>query len=265
MITVTGAQLTGWIALLFYPLVRVLAFFAVVPLFSNMAAPVRVRLLTAVAVTLGLLPVIPAPPPIDVNSGTGLWMIAREMSVGLAMGFSMRIVFAAFIMAGEQVGFQMGLGFATFYSPQNAAQTPILAEYFSLLATLIFLSMNGHLMLLATLAQSFQAIPIGDRPLPAESWSALTLFGAKIFSAGLLIALPVTVALLITNLALGVLAKAAPQLNLFAIGFPITVVVGFLILAASLSYLTGPTMALFEDGLRMMLAPAAALSPAPAR
>jgi flagellar biosynthetic protein FliR len=255
MITFTGAQLTAWIALLFYPLVRVLAFFAIVPLFSNISAPVRVRLLTGIAVTIGILPLIPAPPPIDVNSGTGLWMIAREMSVGLAMGLAMRIVFAAFIMAGEQIGFQMGIGFATFYSPQNAAQTPILAEYFSLLSTLIFLSMNGHLMLLATLAQSFQAIPISPQPLPAENWSALTLFGSKIFSAGLLFALPVTVALVITNLALGVLAKASPQLNLFAIGFPITLVVGFLILSASLSHLLPPTMQLFEEGLRMMLAP----------
>jgi flagellar biosynthesis protein FliR len=260
VISFTGAQLTGWIALFFYPLVRILAFFAVVPLFSNMAAPVRVRLLTAIAVTIGLLPVIPAPPPIDVNTGTGLWMIAREMSVGVAMGFSMRIVFAALIMAGEQIGFQMGIGFATFYSPQNAAQTPILAEYFSLLATLIFLSMNGHVMLLATLAQSFQAIPISPAPLPAESWSALVLFGSKIFSAGLLFALPVTIALLITNLALGVLAKASPQFNLFAVGFPITVVVGFLVLSASLSYILPPTMHLFEEGMRMMLAPAGMLA-----
>lgn len=259
MITVSGAQLTAWIALLFYPLVRVLAFFAVVPLFSNTAAPVRIRLVTAIAVTIGLLPIIPAPAPIEINSGAGLWMIAREMSVGLAMGFAMRIVFAAFVMAGEQIGFQMGIGFATFYSPLNSAQTPILAEYLSLFATLVFLSIDGHIMLLATLAQSFQAIPISTQPLPAESWSALVLFGSKIFSAGLLFALPITVALLITNLALGVLAKVSPQFNLFAVGFPITVTVGFLMLSASLPYMLQPTMQLFEEGLRMMLAPATRL------
>lgn len=256
MITFSGAELNAWIALLFFPLTRVLAFFAVSPLFSNTAAPVRIRLVTGIAVTLGILPLVPALPAVDINSGEGLWMIAREMSVGLAMGFAMRIVFAAFIMAGEQIGFQMGLGFAVFYDPQNTAQTAVIAQYFSLLTILIFLSLNGHLMMLATLAQSFQAIPISTQPLPAEVWSGLVLFGSKIFSAGLLLALPVTVALLITNLALGVLTKAAPQLNLFAIGFPITLVVGFLVLSSSLSYLLPPIQALFEDGIRMMLAPA---------
>ena len=256
MISFTGAQLTAWIAMLFYPLARVLAFFAVIPLFSNTAAPVRIRLLTGIAVSLALIPLVPAPPNIDLTSGTGLWLIAREMSVGLAMGFAMRIIFAAFIMAGEQVGFQMGLGFAVFYDPQNTAQTPVVAEYYSLLATLIFLSINGHLMLVATLAQSFQAIPISPNPLPASTWSGMVLFGSKIFSAGLLLALPVTVALLITNLALGVLGKAAPQLNLFAIGFPITMVVGFAILSASLNYLLPPMTQLFDEALRVMLLPA---------
>lgn len=265
MIVFTGDQLTAWIALLFYPLVRVLAFFAVVPLFSNTAAPVRIRLLTAIAATIGILPVIPAPPPVDVNSGIGLWMIAREMSVGLAMGFAMRIVFAAFVMAGEQIGFQMGIGFATFYSPLNSAQTPILAEFLSLFATLVFISINGHLMLLATLAQSFQAIPVSSQALPAGTWSSLVLFGSKIFSAGLLFALPVTVALMITNLALGVLAKVSPQFNLFAVGFPITVAVGFVVLSASLPYMLQPTMQLFEEGLRMMLAPTPPTLSAPPR
>ena len=196
---------------------------------------------------------LPAPPAIEINSGAGLWLIAREMSIGIAMGFAMRVVFAALIMAGEQIGFQMGLGFAVFYDPQNSSQTPVIAQYFSLIATLMFLSINGHLMMISTLAQSFLAIPISPTALPANSWSNLVTFGSTIFSAGLLFALPVTIALLITNLALGVLTKAAPQLNLFAIGFPITLVSGFAIISLSLNYFSQPLLRLFESGLQMML------------
>lgn len=253
MISFTGEQLNGWITLLFFPLSRVLAFFAVAPIFNNIGLPVRIRLLASIAVTLGILPLLPAPPAVEIGSGAGLWIIAREMSIGVAMGFAMRIVFSALIMAGEQIGFQMGLGFAVFYDPQSSAQTPIIAQYFSLLTTLMFLSINGHLMMISTLAQSFQAIPIGPSALPANAWSNLVLFGGKIFSAGLLFALPVTIALLVTNLALGVLTKAAPQLNLFAIGFPITLTAGFAIISLSLNYFSPPLLRLFEEGLQMML------------
>lgn len=253
MITFTGEQLNAWIALLFFPLSRVLAFFAVAPIFNNIGLPVRIRLLTSIAVTLAILPLLPAVPAVVINTGTGLWIIAREMSIGVAMGFAMRVVFAALIMAGEQIGSQMGLGFAVFYDPGSRAQSPVIAQYFSLLMTLMFLSIDGHLMMISTLAQSFQAIPIGPTALPANAWSNLVLFGSTIFSAGLLFALPVTIALLITNLALGVLAKASPQLNLFAIGFPITLTAGFVIISLSLSYLTPPMLRLFEDGLKMML------------
>jgi len=254
VISFTGQEFTGWIALLFYPLARVLAFFAVAPIFNNIGLPVRIRLVAGIAVTIGILPLLPPSPAVDINSGAGLWMIAREMSIGIAMGFALRVAFAALIMAGEQIGFQMGLGFAVFYDPQNTSQTAVIAQYFSLIATLIFISINGHLMMISTLAQSFLAIPIGPEALPANSWSNLVLFGSKIFSAGLLFALPVTIALLITNLALGVLTKAAPQLNLFAIGFPITLIAGFSVISLTLNYFSPPLLRLFEDALQMMLA-----------
>ena len=253
MLSFSSEEIRGWIALLFFPLSRVLAFFAAAPIYNNIGLPVRIRLLTGLAVTVGILPLLPAPPAVDINSGAGLWIIAREMAIGVAMAFAMRIVFAALILTGEQIGFQMGLGFAVFYDPQSQAQTAVVAQYFSLLTTLIFFSINGHLMMISTLAQSFQSIPIGLAPLPANAWTNLVLFASKLFSAGLLFALPVTIALLITNLALGVLTKAAPQLNLFAIGFPITLIAGFAIISLSLNYFSPPLLKLFEEGLQMML------------
>lgn len=169
------------------------------------------------------------------------------------MGFAAKIVFTAFDMAGEFIGAQMGLGFATFYDPLSSAQTPVIAEFVGLLALLLFLSLNGHLLYLSTLAQSFSAIPISSVPLGTASWLNLAELGGKIFSAGLLIAMPIIVALTITNVALAVLTRAAPQLNLFALGFPLMLIGGFFSLAVSLSYLAAPMQEIFEFALSATL------------
>jgi len=169
------------------------------------------------------------------------------------MGFAVKIVFAAFDVAGEFIGTQMGLGFATFYDPLSSAQTPVIAEFINLLALLLFLSMNGHLLYLATLAQSFSAIPVSATPIAAGSWLNLVELGSRMFSAGLLLSLPVMAALMITNVALAVLTRAAPQLNLFALGFPLTLLGGFFALAISLNYMATPIQGIFEVGLEAML------------
>jgi flagellar biosynthetic protein FliR len=192
-------------------------------------------------------------PTVQPASLAGLWILLQQMLVGIGMGFAAKIVFTAFDLAGEFIGSQMGLGFATFYDPLNSAQTPVIAEFIGLLALLLFLSLNGHLIYIATLAQSFSAIPVGENPLGAASWLNLVELGGKIFSAGLLIALPIIVALTITNVALAVLTRAAPQLNLFALGFPITLIGGFLMLAVSLDYLASPMQSIFEFALSAML------------
>ncbi len=177
----------------------------------------------------------------------------QQMLIGIGMGFAARIVFAAFDLAGEFIGAQMGLGFATFYDPLSSSQTPVIAEFYGLIALLLFLSMNGHLLYFATLAQSFSAIPVGTAPLGSASWLNLAELGSKIFSAGLLLALPVVVALMITNVALAVLTRAAPQLNIFALGFPITLLGGFIAIAISMNYLATPLQAIFEFAMSAML------------
>lgn len=253
MIEVTSAQLDAWIAAFIYPLTRILGLLATAPPFSNAAMPRRVRLMTGLAVTLALAPALPPIPAIPPGSGAGLLLLAQQMLIGLAMGFMMRLVVAAIDFAGEAIGLQMGLGFATFYDPDNTAQTPVVSEFISLLALLILLSINGHLMIFATLTQSFHALPIGNTSLAPETWSNMAYAGGIIFSSGLLLALPVVCAMLITNIALGVLTRAAPQLNLFAVGFPITLIGGFVVLILCLSYLATPITQLFEHGLQSML------------
>lgn len=253
MIALTTAQLDAWIAAFVFPLARILALIAAAPPFSNAAVPMRIKLALGLGISLALLPALPPIPPVSPASGTGLLILAQQMLIGYAMGFAMRLVVAAIDFAGEVIGLQMGLGFATFYDPDSASQTPVVAQYISLFGTLILLAINGHLMILATLAQSFVLLPIGGTSLAAGSWSNLAHAGAIIFASGLMIALPAVAAMLITNTAMGVLTRAAPQLNLFAVGFPITIAGGFVIMILMTSYLGGPFVQLFEHGLQALL------------
>jgi flagellar biosynthetic protein FliR len=253
MLSITSVQIDAWIAAFIFPLTRILAVIASAPFWSSAAIPRRVRLILGLAIAIGLTPVLPPMPPVSPFSGPGVWILVQQLLIGIGMGFAMRVIYTGVHLAGEFIGLQMGLGFATFYDPNSSAQTPVISEFFNLMALLVFLSINGHLLYVATLAQSFQAIPVSATPLGVGSWLALAELGSKMFSAGLLLALPVIVALMITNLALAVLTRAAPQLNIMSIGFPITLIGGFVGLAMILNYLATPLQAIFEQGLSAML------------
>lgn len=253
MISIASGQIDAWIVAFIFPLSRILGFIATAPLWSTAGVPKRIRLTIGIAITVALAPGLPPMPEVQPASPAGLWIMAQQMLIGIGMGFAAKIVFTAFLFAGEFIGSQMGLGFATFYDPLNASQTPVIAEFMNLVALLLFLSLNGHLLYLATLAQSFSAIPISNVPVSAGSWLNIAELGSKIFSAGLLLSLPIMAALMITNVALAVLTRAAPQLNLFALGFPLTLIGGFLILAISLNYLAPPFQGIFQVGLEAML------------
>ncbi len=253
MITFTSAQLDLWIATFIYPLVRILSLAATAPFLSSAGIPRRVRLVFGIALTVAIIPILPPMPAVPPASGVGLWILAQQILIGVGMGLSMRIIFTAIDMASAIIAFQMGLGFATFYDPLSTAQTSVVSNFLTLLATVLFLSLNGHLIYISVLAQSFTAIPVSSTSLHPSSWHFLAALGGKIFSAGLLLALPVIVMLMITNLALGILNRAAPQLNLFAIGFPITLALGFVSLILMMNYLAVPLERLFNEGLNAML------------
>ena len=246
MISFSLAQAEAWIALFIYPLARVLAFVAAAPLWSTAGVPRRTRLLIGFAISIAITPTLPPLPVVEPASLKGLAILVEQMLLGTAMGFAARIVFAALDLAGEFIGFQMGLGFATFYDPLNSSQTPVISEFLGLVSLLLFLSLNGHLMYVATLAQSFHVLPIGEAFPGQASWLNLAELGSKIFSLGLLISLPILVALMIVNLALAVLTRAAPQLNIFSLGFPLTLSAGFVALAIGLNYLSQPLQAMYD-------------------
>ncbi len=253
MISISTTQIDAWIAAYLFPLVRILAFIATAPLWSSAGIPRRTRLILGFAIAIAIAPVVQVSPGVSPGSMAGLWILAQQMLIGIGMGFAAKIVFTVFDMAGEIIGLQMGLGFATFYDPLNSAQTPVIAEFLSLLAFLVFLSINGHLVYVGTLAESFRLIPVSATPLAAASWLNLAELGARIFSLGLLLSLPIIVALMITNIALAVLTRAAPQLNIFALGFPLTLIGGFTILGISFNYLAVPIQAVFEIAMSELL------------
>ena len=253
MISLTTAEINAWIVAFFFPLARILALVTTAPPFNNQGLNTQARLILGLAIAFAIAPALPPTAAIDPASGPGLLLFALQVLIGLTMGFAMRLVFSAIDLAGTMISNQMGLGFATAYDPQSAAQTAVISEFLGMLALLIFLAINGHLMVIATLGESFALLPISADVVADASWLNIANAGGVIFSSGVLLSLPVVVALLIANIALGVLGRVAPQLNLMAIGFPITIVLGFSALIVSLSYLASPLQQLFEFGLQSML------------
>jgi flagellar biosynthetic protein FliR len=266
MLTLTSVEMNTWIAALLWPLTRILALIASAPLFGHAAVPVSVKAVLGILVALIVTPAIPALPAADPMSLAGLLILLREMLIGLAMGMVMRMVFAAIEMAGEVASMTMGLGFASFFDPLTAGRSSAVSQFLVLVSTMVFMAANAHLVLLQALAESFITMPVSAAPLGGGGPLELARWGGRIFSAGLQLSLPIVAALLITNIALGILTRAAPQLNLFALGFPITLAVGLLLVSLSLPYLSTPIQNLFNQGIEAArLLPRAAVPQAPPR
>ncbi len=248
MITVTSAQLSAWLAAFLFPMARVFGLMATAPIYNNAALPTTTRLIVGLAVTFALVPILPPMPAIPAGSWLSLALLAKETLIGVMMGFTLRLAFVTVDTAGELIGLQMGLSFAVVYDPQNAGQTPVLSEFLGLITSLIFLALNGHLMILSGLVESFRLLPVSPEVMHAAGIASLLRWAGVIFASGLLLSLPLIAALLIANIALGVLSRIAPSLNLFAIGFPVTMVVGYVVLMFSLPFLGGVLSHLFEQG-----------------
>ena len=251
MISFTEAQLSAWYGALFWPLVRVLALFATAPLLGHAAIPLRVKVALGVAVSVVLMPNIATPPLTDALTGAGLALLTQNILVGLVIGFTVRIVFAAFELAGELVGLQMGLSFGGFFNPASGSTENALATFMSLLALLCFLAIDGHLMLIHALAESFRVFPLTNTGSVPLDFMRLVSLAADMFAIALSLALPFIAVLLLINIVLGVLARVAPQLNIFAIGFPLTLLTGMTLLFTLLPYIEGPLRAALERSVTL--------------
>ncbi len=234
MITITQAQIEGWLSQLFWPFVRIGACFMVAPAFGALFIPPRIRLVLAGAVAYLVAPLIPHPTGIEVFSISGFMVTIQQVIIGVALGFALQILFDAVAMGGQLLANSMGLSFAFNVDPMRGTGTPALGQLYALLVMLTFLALDGHLAMIEVLVDGFRTLPIGAAGFSHDSLWTLVAWGTQIFSGALAVALPGITALLIVNLAFGVMSRAAPSLNLFAVGFPITLVFGLVIILVGL-------------------------------
>ena len=239
-------ELTALIGAYLWPLFRVSAMVASSPVFGTRSVPTKVKIMTALAITSILVPILPAP-EINVFSPLSVIVIAQQILIGLIIGFTVQLVFSAVITGGQIVAMQMGLGFSLMVDPQNGTQSPVLSQFYVVMVMLIYLAINGHLVLVEVLAESFKTMPISSEGLVANDFMEVVRWGANIFAGGTAIALPAIASLLVVNIAFGVMTRSAPQLNIFAIGFPITMMLGFTLVMVTLPNIAPQSTSLFSD------------------
>lgn len=249
MISLTETQLMAWLSPILWPFLRVLAVFTAAPVFSSRAFPLRAKIGLALLIALAAQASMPSQPTIDVNGPGAFGAVVQQVGIGLAIGFTMRLIFAAFELAGQVVGFQMGLGFAAFFDPASSAQSSAMGRFYANMAALLFLALNGHLLVIMAVVNSFAVFPVEQNFLQALAAMRLETLGAELFASAFWISLPVVAMLMFANLALGIISRVAPQMNIYAVGFPVTLAVGLIGVAATLPMLDQPFATLME---RMM-------------
>ena len=212
------------------PFLRISAMMIVAPIFSAPGFNLRARVLLSVLIAALVAPSMSIPSSFDLLSAVGLVMSLQEIAVGLMIGFILQLAFGAIVFGAQAMSMTMGLGFAMAVDPQNGVQVPVVAQLYVILGTLLFLSVDGHLALIDAVVQSYNLVPIGSLSISSSSLTALVSLGSIVFAGGILLALPVMTALLLINLAFGIITRTAPQLNIFAVGFPVTILAGLFIM-----------------------------------
>ncbi|MCC5881514.1 MAG: flagellar biosynthetic protein FliR [Halomonas sp.] len=261
MIEVTFDQLHGWLVLLLWPFVRILAFFQAAPLWGHSSVPNQAKVGLAFLITLVIAPVLPPMPDVPIMSWAGFGIMVEQMLIGIAIGLVMHVVFAVVQAAGEFIGLQMGLAFATFFDTGSGTNTMILSRIFFMITLLMFLALGGHLMVLEALVSSFYGLPIGIGSFNPAAFEMLVRYGGTIFVAGMSLALPLVGSLLIINLAMGILNRSAPQLTVFNIGFPTSLTVGLVLLMVLMTDMSRFLQRLFSNGIQFIYSLIEALAP----
>ncbi|MBO9716421.1 MAG: flagellar biosynthetic protein FliR [Pseudoxanthomonas sp.] len=247
---IDGQQAFGMIGTILWTMLRTGGMLMAMPLVGTRAVPVRIRVLLAGALAMAIAPLLPPPPQAGGIDAATVLGVARELALGVAMGFVLRLVFEAGALAGELVSQGMGLSFAQMNDPLRGTSSGVVAHWFYLAFGLLFFAADGHLAMVALLVRSYQALPVaapwGDAG--ASLGAIVDLFG-QVLRGGLTLALPVMVALLATNLAFGALAKAAPALNPIQLGLPVAVLMGLFLLAVLAGELATPVQGLFDAAM----------------
>ncbi|WP_347988480.1 flagellar biosynthetic protein FliR [Methylomonas sp. AM2-LC] len=228
--TFTEEQLLGYLATFIWPFLRMGSMFITIPVFGVSIVPARVRVMAGLLITIVILPTLPAIPTVEIFSFQG-WMIAmQQIMLGMCSGFILQMVLSIMLFAGQSIAYSMGLGFASMVDPSTGVQVPVIAQLFVIASSFIFLSVNGHLLLIEMLAQSFHTLPVSMLGFEKTDLWRIIIWSSQIFADGLLLALPIMATMLFVNISFGVASKAAPQLQIFGVGFPITIIIGMLLI-----------------------------------
>lgn len=237
MFEIDALEVSHWISRYVYPFARISGLLMVMPLIGTRMVSVRIRLLLAVTITFVIVPVLPPLPAVDALSPLSLVIILQQLLIGIALGFVIELVTQIFVIAGQLIAMQTGLGIATTVDPSQGASVVVVSQWLLFLVSLVFLSLNGHLVMIEILVDSFRTLPVGFTGFNAAHFGLIVTWSGWMFAAAVVIAIPAMTALLIVNLAFGVMTRAAPQLNIFALGFPVTMIVGLFVLSLSLGEL----------------------------
>jgi flagellar biosynthetic protein FliR len=248
-LTLNTSDVSMWVGRMWWPVLRIGGFVLTAPAASEAAVPRLVKIVLTLALAFLMAPLVQVPADLSIFSAAGMLSAVLELLIGVSIGMVVYLAFEALVFAGQSISMTMGLGFATLVDPQRGAQTPVLGQMFMIFGILTYLAINGHLLLLGALAESFHTLPIGAANVDKNFLLSVVLWGARVFDTGLLIALPAVIALVIVNLALGVVTRAAPQLNLFGIGFTITLLSGFFVLIAGLDGIMSGISSLIDSAL----------------
>ena len=251
MLELSSAQIAGWISNFLLPLFRIAAVLMVMPIIGTQLVPQRVRLYMSLAITVLLVPVLPDMPQVDALSLRSMLLIAEQVLIGAMLGFSLQLFFHIFVFAGQLVSMQMGLGFASMMDPATGVSVPVLGQFLLMLVSLLFLAMNGHLVVFDVLAESFVTLPVGQS-LNIDHFAIVAGRLSWVIGAALLLALPAVSALVVINIAFGVMTRAAPQVNIFTIGFPLTLVMGLIIFWISTSDILAQYYTISSDALLLL-------------
>ncbi len=247
-----ASDIIYWLEQFLWPMFRLAAMFTTVIVLGARSVPPPIRMYLVIAIMAVLYPVLPPVPKVPLFSETALIITFNQVAIGALMGFVTQMVLQVFVMGGQIVAFQTGLGFASMADPVNGFNVPVIAQFFLMTATLLFLSMDGHLVMIDILVKSFHSMPVSVEPIGREILWEILMWAQWMFAGGVLVAISGIFSLLIINLSFGVMTRAAPQINIFAVGFPITMVTGMLIVWLTMETVFSHFDTFFQGGKELV-------------
>ncbi|WP_152207521.1 flagellar biosynthetic protein FliR [Marinobacter changyiensis] len=222
-----SADLIGqWVGQHLWPLFRIASFMMVIPFIGTQLVPARIRLGLALLITVLIVPMLDEVPRVEALSADAVIITLQQILIGVGLGFALTALFQLFVVTGQMIAMQMGLGFASMVDPANGVNVPVLSQLYTISVTLLYLAMNGHLVAFEVFLESFRTLPIGLEGLGQAGVWDLAHRISWVFVSAMLLALPAVTAVLIVNISFGVMTRAAPQMNIFALGFPIGLMFG---------------------------------------